>query len=173
MAKPFRIIVNDNDIDKLIRTFKAIPTQSVNSATKRAAGKAGVTEMQELISGGVSPIKGRGRFPGYKKSYKDRIRRGGGDFSSKSIRPVNLRLSGKFLKSLNFKELRNGISIGFYGQEASRSAKKESGHRFGTNRQRKRPIIPRGSENLAASVSDKISQVLEKAIVQKIKSLFR
>lgn len=108
-----------------------------------------------LVAKGISPIEGNGRFPAYKGqsekkrskypySVKDK-------FPNKRARPVNLFLSGKFLKALKaFPKSINIISIGFF---SSYGKKLERGHREGANGQAKRPIIPQEGERFAKSIN--------------------
>lgn len=61
------------------------------------------------------------------------------DFPNKRLRPVNLFLSGKFLKSLQSVFRANTITLRF---NTKLSKDKELGHREGANGQPKRPILP-------------------------------
>ena len=102
-----------------------------------------IKEMKSMISKGISPIKGNKRFARYKnpERYPEGVR---GSFPKKRKRPVNLTLSGDFLKMLKFKSKtgrKPKIEIGFYDKL---SKKKEQGHREGAGGQPKRPIIPKG-----------------------------
>lgn len=125
-----------------------------------------IDEIKESVSKGKSPIKGNGRFPKYKNEerYPDRARK---QFPAKRRRPVNLFLSGDFLKNLvsKVKAGKNPkILIGFFD---TLSKKKEQGHREGANGQPKRPIIPKGSEEFSPiikrAIFKKMVQVLDKA----------
>lgn len=110
----------------------------------------------KTIARGVSPITGK-RFDAYKdpKKYPG---------NKKPPRPVNLKLSGDFLKSLRVKAVnvrRESIDYRVYFNKES-SRKKEQGHREGAGGQPKRPIIPIESE----SYTDKIVVALKRAIVK-------
>ena len=64
------------------------------------------------IEGGRSPVKAKGRFQRYSDSYRQQIRKN--RFSNKRPSPVNLRLTGKLMKSLFIKAVgTNKIRIGF------------------------------------------------------------
>lgn len=120
-----------------------------------------VSEMKRYISQGISPITGK-RFQAYKdpKKYPGK---------QKPQRPVNLKLTGQFLKSLVGK-IKAGkspeISISFNNSLAE---KKELGHREGANSQRKRPIIPIGEEGFADAILVKLREVLRKIIDKDLK----
>jgi len=65
------------------------------------------------IEGGRSPVKGTVRFQKYSDSYRDAIKAGRYRSFSKSRSPVNLKLTGKLLKSLQVTMKSNKIEITF------------------------------------------------------------
>ena len=137
-------------IDKVEKLLDGIK-DPINRSDGLELGNIVVSEMKNLISKGISPIKGMGRFPGYKNPDKYP-----GDLKSK--RPVNLKLSGQMLDSLSVKGTRKSadgteIIIGYNNSEANL---KEQGHREGVKGQPKRPTIPQGSEEIAVSIERKI-----------------
>lgn len=148
----------------------------------KGVGRRVIAFMIERINVGLSPIRGAGRFPAYKaamllndakkaarrlkgadkKNFLANQKRSLGrgypysvqkEFPNKQVRPVNLRLSGKFLRSLVADEqitpqaLR--LQIGFDDAE---SIEKETGHREGAGGQPQRPIIPQGSERFTPEI---------------------
>lgn len=124
---------------------KKIPNKILNEA-----GKEMIAEVKNLVSKGISPIMGEGKFPAYRGTYRDRIKKG--QIKGKSLRPVNLNLKGDFLDSLEYKILADKtVSIGFYD---SLSKKKEQGHREGANGQAVRPIIPLEDETYKKQIMD-------------------
>lgn len=88
---------------------------------KRAAREIGskvVKAMKkQFIAKGISPVAGIARFPAYAAQrkaspplrYPDSVQ---GDFPGKRRRPINLFLSGDFLKKLNWWHDKNVIGIG-------------------------------------------------------------
>jgi len=68
-------------------------------------------EIQEHIARGVSPVARYGKYKAYSKSYKKQIN--AGRYPGKSIRPINLWLTGKMMKSLKGKPSRDGFTIWF------------------------------------------------------------
>jgi len=78
--------------------------------------KAEITE--SILFRGVSPVSLQGKYQAYSKSYKKQIRSGKGKFANKDIRPVNLFLTGKLLKSIKGRPVRNGFSLWFSDKKA-------------------------------------------------------
>lgn len=118
-------------------------------------GKSVVLTMKDLISKGISPILGNGRFPAYKNP--DRYP---GNRKPKS--PVNLYLKGDFLNSLGSRVVDRP---GGFSAEISYSSDqdiKETGHREGANGQPKRPTIPRTSDG------ERFSQTIQQAYLKII-----
>lgn len=66
----------------------------------------------EFIENGISPVKGKGRFLDYADSYKDKIRKRKLK-ENKKLRPVNLKLSGKMLRSLKIRGTKEGFTLFF------------------------------------------------------------
>lgn len=140
----------------------------VNQKIARATGELAIALMKDRIAKGLSPIQGKNRFPGYKdtKKYPGRVKE---DFPDKRNRPVNLRLSGRFLKQLRVISATSlgKVIIGFsddYGKTL------EKGHREGASGQRERPIIPEPSEELAKSIQLAILRIYEQAVRKFLKS---
>jgi hypothetical protein len=72
------------------------------------------------------------------------------EFPDKKPRPVNLRLSGKFLSKLKYQvKSKNVVEVGFFDQYGKDL---EDGHREGTNGQLERPIIPQEGEKFVNSI---------------------
>jgi hypothetical protein len=169
---------------------------SVTNKDKEDIGYAVIEEMIKLILKGISPIAGKGRFPGYKwveranqatkiargltKGRRKRAREKAAGikksrypysvmhkYPDKKERPVNLFLSGDFLASLEPRPRRNGIVIGFNNEL---SEKKEAGHRAGVNDQPPRPIIPQGKEEFAPSIYRRLVDTITKVLRQKIRT---
>jgi len=129
-------------------------------------GNLVVGEMKSMISKGISPIRGEGRFPRYKfqgvpGKYPATVKK---KFPTKKDRPVNLKLSGKMLKALVFK-LKTGarmptLRIGYFVKQA---IVKESGHRDGVNDQPMRATIPiDGKEEFAVRIQRVIDRFLNR-----------
>jgi hypothetical protein len=129
--------------------------------TRKDAEEVGdgvVTEMKNLITKGVSPIEGNGRFEGYKNPKKYPGKR-------KPKTPVNLTLSGDFLDALSYSTVQSPSGYGtkiFY--QGSKENKKEEGHREGANGQKKRPTIPLNGETFAARIQRVFAEIYNKRI---------
>lgn len=85
--------------DKLIRELKKEVPKAVKESILRD------------IKGGRSPVKGEGRFKKYSSLYIKAIK--SGKYSEKRIRPVNMKLTGKMLKSFYSKAKKKSLLIGF------------------------------------------------------------
>ncbi len=71
----------------------------------RKAAEEVLEEMRDMIVKGISPIRGRGRFPAYlhagkKGKYPANQKN---KYPTKRQRPVNLLLSGDFLRALTYR----------------------------------------------------------------------
>lgn len=95
-------------------------TRKKISKFKREVSKQGSKLLKEVylkeISKGNSPVStdGSGRiekFAKYSDSYKDAIKAGRYKKYGKKIKPVNLKLSGKMIRSLRFRATVDGIRI--------------------------------------------------------------
>ena len=69
-------------------------------------------EITNTIKRGQSPVKGFGKFEKYSESYKKAIRKGQVKPKSK-VAPVNLTVTGKMLRSLKIRKIRDGLLL-FY-----------------------------------------------------------
>jgi hypothetical protein len=142
--------------------------QQSQKKTFEKAGNDAIKEIKELVAKGNSPIKGEGRFPAYKNpktGYPATVRN---KYPSKKSRPVNLYLSGKFLKQLKVKvnvERKPKIQIGFFDQYGKTL---EQGHREGANGQPSRPIIPAGNETFKPQVISTIKKLIAAAIKKMV-----
>ncbi len=117
----------------------------------KSLGNEFVNKMRSTIQAGQSPIAGGDkRFPAYKNP--DKYPKGLPERFNKKPRPVNLTLTGAFLKSLIANVITRSsnkfLQITFDSEE---HGIKEVGHRDGANGQPKRPIIPlAGKEDFIA-----------------------
>lgn len=164
--------INTKALQDLIKKIQDIPKKAINQSVARQTGTAMLAEMKDLISKGISPIEGKGRFQGYKragdpKGYPAKLRK---KYPGKKNRPVNLKLSGDFLKDLTFRVSgragTTAIEVGYYTPS---EAIKEEGHRDGANGQPSRPTIPEGKEQFAISIQEAGIEILEKAVLDYLK----
>jgi len=134
-------------------------------------GKEMVAEMKALIAVGSSPIRGYGKFPKYKNpktGYPSTVAK---QYPNKKASPVNLYLSGDFLKDLKAEvvKIRQSFAIAI-GYSKEKEILKEKGHREGANTQPNRPTLPlaRANEQFALRVQEKllrrINEILGKII---------
>lgn len=147
--------------EKTLDKLRDLTKDWMDEPTANKLAKACIAEMKNLISSGISPIRGgavNGKFPKYldKDKYPGKF---------KDSTPVNLKLSGDFLSNLTFRveeKGRNGKKaiIGFFDSE---SQDKEAGHRAGSDKKKtkRRPIIPVGREKLAVKVENTLISILK------------
>lgn len=162
---PIKVKIDVTEIGSLIERIILLG-RGVNKSTADEVGKVIVNKIRSLTAKGISPIKGNARFPAYKnpKRYPGR---------KKAKRPVNLRLSGLFMKSLSFKSKGRGNKSAttdiFYDDKLSDL--KESGHREGVNSQPKRPTLPQGDEKFSRRITDEITKIYKEALEKKISKI--
>ena len=168
MAKSaFSVLIDDKALKELSKQLKKEINQAITSKVAKEVGSTVVKEMKRMIAAGLSPIREKGRFEGYRGGYLDAIRKG--RLRGKRERPVNLKLSGDFLKSLTSSVRLNGGTVIYFNSAKSR--KKEQGHREEHNNQAKRPIIPQGSEEFAVSIMRKIEKIYTQRIIDVLNRL--
>lgn len=126
----------------------------------KAKGRIVRTMEKEIIKSierGVSPVKGEGRFDGYSQSYLDSIKAGTHSKYSKRKRPVNLKLSGKLLKSFFIKVTSKGIKLGFDNKLADIHNRKGAGKSKAVRR-----MLPTNSgEEFSRSITTRLKEVLD------------
>ena len=152
---------------------KELNLRKIKRADLRDLAEDFIAEKKNLIAKGISPIREKKkRFPAYKdpKKYpgpkRGSIRR---RYPGKKPRPVNLKLSGKFLNDLTYRVStgkRPVLRIGFWKKK---SILKEKGHREGSNKQPKRPIIPTARERYAVLLERKLFSKLEQIALLRFK----
>lgn len=148
------------DISGLSKSIKKFERDAVVEARKSNLDTIIRDEILERIAKGRSPVKNGGNFEKYSDSYKKQIRRR--RYPGKSIRPVNLKLSGKMLKSLFVKIRSNAArlvyTIGFNSEIAEY-------HNDGTNKMPARRLLPtKKGETLAKPILTIIRRILEQSV---------
>lgn len=144
----------------------------ITSKEGKQLGEEVVEEIRRITARGLSPIRKEGRFPAYKRAkdkdgYPNNVKN---KYPDKKKRPVNLRLSGDFMRNLRAKNVKKdrfsfagfhivGITIGW---KSRKDQLKEEGHREGVNGQPKRPIIPTDDEEFSPKIKKIIVEFFEK-----------
>lgn len=151
--------------DKVKKALKGVTKSDLDSL-----GKLAVDGIKDLAAKGISPIEGKGRFPAYIKAdeggYPITVRK---KYPGKKSRPVNLRLSGKFLdEGLEYKSdvSKLTVDVGFFDEQYEVM---EQGHRKGTNGQGKRPTIPQGNQTFAQTIMRKFERHVQ-AIMNRLRA---
>lgn len=152
-----------NAIEKKIKDLKTNAQKEVKKSLKAAAALM-KEDIVETIESGNSPVKGNRRFKGYSENYKDDINDGRYSRYGKKIRPVNLKLSGRMLKSIAARLTNNGFVIYF----TSKLAKIHSTEGPGGHAEYIRKVTPTGSEQWKASVMLRAEKYIAKTITTKI-----
>ena len=116
----------------------------------------------ERIGKGLSPVKGKGAYQKYSDSYKKGIRQGRYSSFSKRIRPINLELTGKMLRSIKARVSGTTISVWF-------TDKKAKWHNKGMGRNPERRMIPLENEVFSSKITKELEKDLEKIIKKAFK----
>lgn len=106
-----RVKTNFSDIRALLPKLK----KAVQTVSRETLQKA-IIDKSILL--GISPVEGEGKFEVYSPSYKQAIRDGRYKEFTKSISPVNLKLSGELLRSFFVEPTGNGLKVGFRNELA-------------------------------------------------------
>lgn len=161
-----RVKLDQKAVDRIKTKLQALKAP-MDKGTASDLGKLMVTEMRSMITKGISTIEGQGRFPAYKhqgvkNKYPASVKK---NYPGKRDRPVNLTLSGDFLKGLDSEPIstRSGFAtdIGYFDES---EALKEQGHREGVHSQPKRPTIPKRGETFAQRIQRIISNIYRKRV---------
>ena len=136
-------------------------------------------DVRKLILSGKSPVAGKGRFKKYSDSYKQSMgkkkphttfRTIGGKVVplkgadpeitkyGKQARPVNLKLSGKMLRSIKGRETRNGLVVWF----ASKIAKYHDKLGAGKSKVIRR-MLPDSNEKLIRKLQNKVQEIFRQS----------
>lgn len=172
-----KLTVKQQQIEKLKEKLRKLQSP-VDKNTASAIGALVVKEMSDMISKGISPIEGAGRFPAYKAQAGQKNKKGtrkGYPYNTRQFkegkkkdRPVNLYLTGDMMKDLTYEPIEVKGSwrteIGYFEID---SILKEIGHRDGVNGQPKRPTLPQGQEGFA----QRIQRILFRIYQERVRHL--
>lgn len=100
-----------------------------------------------------------------KKGYPDNLPDIVKIATGKKARPVNLKLFGDFLDSLDVQLENKKILIGYFKES---EAVKERGHREGANGQYVRPTIPLKGEQFNASVQAELLKAIDQVLKKRL-----
>lgn len=159
MARTPRVTVDFDfvkDINKL-----------VTKKFQKDLGTAIVKKAKQFISRGISPVKGFGRYKGYAidrgvpGGYPDGV-------PGKANRPVNLKLSGDMLKALKFKNVENGVTIGFSDNTNAKILDRVEAHNDGTlegqNVPQRKMIPDNKGEKWNVTITKLVDKEFQKAV---------
>jgi len=196
------------DFSKLRGSLSAKKIVSKKFADK--VGRIVVKAVLEDIARGKSPVKGVGRFVGYKASratkelrrdlriaefrggkrgkglrseLRREIKRTGSkssfypnsvkdEFPKKKIRPVNLELSGKYLKGIKHRRLRTDILLGFIGLRGL-NRKLYEAHNLGKNTKKAVPQRKHWPSKKSDQFTARIKRIIKNLYSRRIKAILK
>ena len=144
----------------------------MNRRTQNLLGREVIKEMKRRISKGLSPVKGEPKYTAYASKGKGRGYPNTPDikkrFPGKKSRPVNLELSGKWLKRLRFKRKIGGITLGWLRPTKLEKALVETHNQGLHPHVAKRKVLPTdpGDDYVAS-----IKKIIKKVVLDRIKSI--
>jgi len=131
---------------------------------KKTAPKKLIKDVKSYIVKGVSPVKGKGHFDKYSDSYQDAIKKGRYKQYNKKIRPINMTLSGKMMRSLIRRFTKNGFIIYFTSELAKYH------NILGAGRSRTiRRILPLKGETFKGPIIKRQKTLLEKILKKHLR----
>ena len=159
-SSPIRAMI---DVDRMEHTYLAKLFRSTFDKRAKTVQRQWAKEVKpkikkmiiKRIQSGKSPVARMGEYAKYSRSYKRQILKGRFKRFSKRITPVNLRLSGKLLKSIRTVDSKNGFEVYF----KSPIAKYHDEDGAGKSRTIRR-MLPGGGENFTRDISNMITQTL-------------
>jgi len=135
----------------------------IDQRTAEQVGVQVIKEMKSLVSKGISPIDGEGKFPKYKNPQKY-------PGSRKAKSPVNLKLSGDFLNALSHRLTAESFGKGTELFFSNGQDIKEIGHRDGARGQPERPIMPsEKNEQFVRIIRDVYTELYRERIVEVLR----
>jgi len=153
------VTVKHGSLEKLIESVKSVKNL-------QELGTVAVKEMRLSLERGISPVRGVRRFENYSKSYSEAIRKGYLELTKK-VRPVNLYLSGRMLKALEFRANYAKLEVGIWDSEMSELA---GYHQDGTDKMPARRFVPtEDSEELTVTIDRALKNKLIDIINRSIK----
>ncbi len=144
----------------------------MNRGTQKKLGTLVVKEMKRRIAKGLSPVKGEPKYTAYASKGKGKGYPNTPDikkrFPGKKSRPVNLHLSGKWLKKLRFRRKIGGITVGWLNPTKLEKALIETHNQGLHPHVPKRKVLPNGpGDDYVAS----IKRIIKKVVLDRIKSI--
>ncbi len=123
---------------------------------------------KKSIANGISPVRGVGRFEGYKDPVKYP-----GDL--KASRPVNLYLTGEMVNSLNFRKEGEKLLVGIFDDEVSEKLMaRVDTHNRGTHKHvPRRQFIPAKGQEYIVSIQSQIKKLYRERISEVLARLLK
>lgn len=135
--------------------------EAVNSVRNlQELGAVAVKEMRLSLERGISPVRGERRFAAYSASYTEAIKKGWLEHEKK-VRPVNLILSGRMLRSIEYKAQKGLLEVGIWDAEMVELA---GYHQEGTPNMPQRKFIP-------DTQGEYLTVTIDRALINKLKEI--
>jgi hypothetical protein len=180
MIKP-NVIIKGNGYSismKLNKTASVTNSRKVmNRTTQKLLGRLVIKEMKRRIAKGLSPVKGEPKYAPYASKGKSKSGKNRGypntpdikkRFPNKKSSPVNLELSGKWLKKLRFRRKIGGITVGWLNPTKLEKALIETHNQGLHPHVPKRKVLPTDpGDDYAPS----IKRIIKKVVLDRIKSI--
>jgi hypothetical protein len=128
---------------------------------KKSLGEKMVQWIKDTIRIGQSPVRGVGRFIGYKNPLKYP-----GNLKPKS--PVNLKKSGAMLKAMKSRVINDEISVGIWDEKQSEIL---TYIEMGVNMAGPRPVLPSKNEQFNVSIQRKLQSAFLNLVKNAVKKL--
>ena len=124
-----------------------------------------IKNIKDTIGRGNSPVKGNGRFVKYSDSYTEAIKKG--RYGSKKLRPVNLNLTGKMMKTLISRNTQGGFVV-FFTSKLAKIHSKDGAGKSKTIRK----IMPQDKEVFKKSITLEADKMIEDLLRDRFADLF-
>ncbi len=145
---------------KINKDIKAQITRGLKASFKTVS-KLLKEEILNEIEKGKSPVKGVPRFIPYSKTYRDAIKRGYYSQFGKKTRPVNLKLSGKMLRSIKIRFTAKGFTLFFADAKAEY-------HQEGGGKLPRRQMLPEPGQDFNKQIEENIVKAIEKELKKRL-----
>lgn len=171
-----------SSLDDLIKEIQKTGSLAITKAVAKQAASALITAMKREVAQGKSTISGNGPFGAYRGSYRDQINKKGfinvkGQQIPKRLRPVNLKLTGKFMQSLRMtkiiktQRLGYNFAVGFTSQRSKDIHDGLRDGRHGRTDSVPRPIIPGTNETFKQPLIRLIDSIYARRLESVLNSI--
>ena len=128
-------------------------------------------EILKAIDKGNSPVEKARRLQKYSERYVKAIKGTLGKLNNKTVRPVNLTMTGSMLSHYDARPGQGEfeITLGIHGDAPSLDLIKAKAHNEGTDKIPRRPIVPLAGESYTRKITLEIRKLFAYCLDQAIK----